>query len=203
MKFSTRLCAALALSLSVALVATPVHAADPCPMGVIQIGVLKGYCVMQAYFPKLAANLVFTRTSTVSFLFANLVPHRMRYLLRGNTVDVSVEVENPNAGSAGPHEIVVLMKVFRGGVEVDRVPLQARANGVPGRGGSVQTYLGQITLANINADNDLLAMVSVDPPTTTNPNGDVLEWDETDNMLTRMCRVYGLVNPDVSQRSCT
>lgn len=180
MKFSTRLCTALALS--VALAATPAHAADPCPMGVIQIGILKGYCVMQAYFPKLAANLVFTRTSTVSFLFANLVPHRMRYLLRGNTVDVSVEVENPNAGSAGPHEIVVLMKVFRGGV---------------------QTYLCKITLANINVDNDLLAMISVDPPTTTNPNGDVLEWDETDNMLTRMCRVYGLVNPDVSQRSCT
>lgn len=120
----------------------------------------------------------------------------------GNGVDMEVEVENNGAlNNALAFDVTVVGTVQN--------PLNAGQNAgmtafppvsVPGLaiGATAARYVGTIILPNRTQDWDVCAVAIADPPPSAGPTfGRVLESNESDNMLTACCRVFG-PNPDVS-----
>ncbi len=190
---SGMLLAALALA-----PAAPAAAADGCDVTVLK-NVVRGSCELASLFPKVTGRFIYVDRYT--FPLPNLVPDGMHYFVNDRSASVAVDIDNLNTVGAFAHEVIVVLSISQQGLLVDTIPLRAQVAGVLG-GGSTTVALGNIALPDRTRDIDIVASIVVDPPTTTRARGTIVETSETDNSLTRTCRVYGRVNPDTSRRAC-
>lgn len=123
--------------------------------------------------------------------------------VNGRRVDLAIEVEN--AGVVDSREVVDLtVEVIirhpsndpkNPGVMESRVVLTDMVDDI-GAGRNRRVFLDPVFIPSETQDWDLHITAYIDPPTITNPSGEIYESNEEDNREMDVCRRYG---PDPDQ----
>lgn len=173
--------------------------AQACEVWRDDIGRLRTNCKLSLAKKDYVLNVtVLEGRPTFQLARPNLLPRKNKATLFMG-VELYVDVRNDGALVSGATEVAIMADI------VDPLGVRAATShnfvaAVPAIaiGATTRIYLGTLTLPNSNQDWDLSILSVVDPPTTTSPvNGRVLESNEMDNALHRLCRIYG-PNPDTT-----
>jgi hypothetical protein len=120
-------------------------------------------------------------------------------------LDVEAEVTNLGEAVAPSSQLAAVATVhdpLNKGAEVARYSLGPVAVSSLAVGAGVSRYIGTIAVPNRSQDWDVCSIATADPPVTGGAAyGKVIERDETDNLRTDCCRVFG-PNPGGGPPSC-
>jgi hypothetical protein len=135
----------------------------------------------------------------------NLVPIDIDTVAVGSSVNIEVDIENRGIRAAPIFEVAAVGTVhdpLNNGTSVSTTPLPPRMVQGLAVGGGTDVPMGSVYVPNGNQDWDVCTMTIVDPPPMAGQAwGRVLESDESDNVRTHCCRVYG-PKPDTSVQAC-
>jgi hypothetical protein len=125
----------------------------------------------------------------------NLVPIDIDTTVVGSSVSIEVDIENRGVRAAPIFEVAAVGTVhdpLNNGSSVSTTPLPPRMVQGLAVGAGTDVSMGGVYVPNRNQDWDVCTMAIVDPPPMAGQAwGRVLEADESDNMRTHCCRVFG------------
>lgn len=107
----------------------------------------------------------------------DLRPRSHDPLIQGDTVNISAKVENLGDATSPEFDVVASVTVPGRSPET----FQIRFPGLdPAE--DYSTFIGGVSIAGIARPVDVSVTLTADPPTPALSNGEVLEWDETNNV---------------------
>ena len=182
------------------------HAAQACDIWTDEpLKVWRGSCnlTIDPKAPKVIEAFVAHGRWPYVFKMPDLIIHKFKFQLFGNSLEVLADVRNIGAQSSPATNVGVTVTA----IDVSNPALRTTTPmlaAVPSlaAGATQRISLGTIFADRSAHDVDVATAGMADQVTVAQPvRGTVFESDETNNSLIHLCRVFG-PNPDVSVQAC-
>jgi hypothetical protein len=167
-----------------------------------ELGIWRGNCSLKDFL--VSQTFIVSHQPRLILRWPDLKIRKFKYYVVGSTVEMYADVENIGLSNAVASPLTVDVSIgnpLTGMQQGNSVQFTVQSPAVPSMTHR-RVYFATMNLPNSSQDWDLILLGVTDPPTAAQPvRGAITEADETNNILTHTCRVYG-PNPDTSVGAC-
>jgi hypothetical protein len=167
-----------------------------------ELGIWRGNCNLKDFL--VSQTFIVSHQPRLILRWPDLKIRKFKYYVVGSSVEMYADVENIGMSNAAASPLTVDVSIgnpLTGMQQGNSVQFTVQSPAVPSMTNR-RVYFATMNLPNSSQDWDLILLGVTDPPTAAQPiRGAITESDETNNILTHTCRVFG-PNPDTSVAAC-